>query len=75
MGKEILTFRDIEIEKNKFYHNKAPTFLKDIDIEKVLVCKKNYKYFIGYLYDDNKVKPLHIMLPSAYVRSYDGQTK
>ena len=33
--------------------------------------------FIGYLFDDDKVKPLHIMLPktSAYVKSYDGQTK
>ena len=39
--------------------------------------KKNYKYLIGYLYDDYKIKPLHIMLskPSAYVKSYDGQTK
>ena len=29
------------------------------------------------MYDDHKVKPLHIMLPktSAYVKSYDGQTK
>ena len=35
------------------------------------------KYFTGYLYDNHKVKPLHIMLPktSAYVKSYDGQTK
>ena len=55
----------------------------DVDIEKVLVsnkiyfAEKNYKYFIGYLYHDNKVKPLNIMLPktSAYVKSYDGQTK
>ena len=33
--------------------------------------KKNYKYFIGYLYNDHKVKPLHVMLPktSAYVKS------
>ena len=39
--------------------------------------KKNYKYFIGYLYDNHKVKPLHIMLPKTrtYVKSYDGQTK
>ena len=38
---------------------------------------RNYKYFIGYLYNDHKVKPLHIILPktSAYVKSYDGQTK
>ena len=26
MGKEILTFEDIEIEKNKFYHHKTPIF-------------------------------------------------
>ena len=34
-------------------------------------------YFTGYLYNDHKVKPLHIMHPkkNAYVRSYDGQTK
>ena len=71
------------MRKNKFYCNKTPIFLKDVDIEKVLVSKKtyfeekNYKYFIGYLYNDHKFKPLHIMLPktSAYEKSYDGQTK
>ena len=26
MGKEILTFEDIEIEKNKFYHHETPIF-------------------------------------------------
>ena len=54
-------------------------FLKNVDIGKVLVSskissgEKIYKYFIGYLYDDYKVKPLHIMFPktSAYVKSYD----
>ena len=49
----------------------------DVDIEKVLVSNKNYKYYIGYLYNGNKVKSLDIMLPKtiAYVKSYDGQTK
>ena len=37
MGKEILTFKDIEIEKNKFYRNKAFFKKKDVDVEKVLV--------------------------------------
>ena len=43
-------------------------FRKDVDIEKALVSnkisfrEKKYKYFIGYLYNDHKVKPLHIML-------------
>ena len=40
MGNEILTFGDIEIEKNKFYRHKSPIFLKDVDIEKVLVSNK-----------------------------------
>ena len=37
--------------------------------------KKTYKYFIGYLYNNHKVMPLHIMLPkkSDYVKSYDGE--
>ena len=39
MGKEILTFGNIDI-KNKFYHHKTPIFLGNIDIEKVLVCNK-----------------------------------
>ena len=37
MGKEILPFGDIEIEKKKLYHCKIPIFLKDVDMEKVLV--------------------------------------
>ena len=34
-------------------------------------------YFIGYLYNGNKVKPLNIVLPktSVYVKSYGGLTK
>ena len=40
IGKEILAFRHIEIEKNKFYRHKSLTFLKDVDIEKLLVSKR-----------------------------------
>ena len=46
MGKEVLTFGDIEIEK------KTPILLGDVDIKKVLVSnkisfgEKNYKYFL-----------------------------
>ena len=51
MSKEILSFEDIETEKKKKknYCNKTPIFLKDVDIEKVLVSnkisfsEKNYK--------------------------------
>ena len=39
--------------------------------------KKNYKYLIGYLYNDHKVTQLHMILPktSGYVKIYDEQTK
>ena len=68
MGKEILMFEDIEIEKNKCYRHETAICLKDVDIEKVLVSnkisfsEKNCKYLIGYLHNGNKVKTLHIML-------------
>ena len=68
IGKEILSFGEIEIKRNKFYRNKTS---KDVDTEKVLVSnkvyfgEKIYKYFIGYLYNDHEVKPLHIIVPET----------
>ena len=70
----------LKLKKINFYRHKSPIFKKDVDTEKVLVSnkissgKKNYKYFIGYLYNDHKVNLLHIMLPktSAYAKSCDG---
>ena len=70
-------------KKKKNYHHKTPILLNNVYIKQVLVSnkisfdEKNYKYFIGSFYNDNKVKPLHIMLPkrSTYVKSYDEQTK
>ena len=55
MRKEILIWKKI-----KSYCHKSPAFLQDIDIEKVLSSEissgeKNYKYFIGYLYNDHKI--------------------
>ena len=83
MGKEILTFGDTEIEKRKFTALRLLFFKKNVDIKKALVSnkisfgEKNYKYFIGYLYNDHKVKPLHIMIlkTSVYLKSYYRQTK
>ena len=73
----------LKLKKINFTVIRLIILLKDVDIEKVIVPnkiplgEKNYKYFIGYFYDDHKVKPLHLMLPktSAYVKSFDGQTK
>ena len=72
-----------KLKKKKFYHHKSPIFKRYVDIEKVLVSNKIfcgeriYRYFNGSLYNDHKVKPFHIMVSetSAYVKSFDGQTK
>ena len=44
---------------------------------KISSIEKNYKNFIGYLYNDHKVKPQHVifLITSGYVKSYDWQTK
>ena len=46
--------------------------MRDFDIDKVLVSKRisfgerNYKYFIGYLYNNHKVQPLQIKQEAAF---------
>ena len=40
LGKEMLMFGNIEIEKSKFYCNKTPVPSTDVDIEKVLVSNR-----------------------------------
>ena len=83
MDKGIKTFGNTGIEKQKFPHYKNPIFLKNVNIDNILVSsktssrQKNYGYFIGYLDDNSKIKPLHLMLSetNAYVNSYDVETK
>ena len=40
MGKEILSFGNIEIEKHKFYQYKSPIFVEDVDTNNVLLSNK-----------------------------------
>ena len=41
MSKKILTFNDIEIEKNKVYHSKI---LRNVDIKNVLLSNKLFSH-------------------------------
>ena len=75
LGTEIVAFGYIEVEKSKFHRYKNTIFFEWYDIlvsNKISFTEK--KYAIGYL-DENKVKPLTIILPktNAYIRSYDDQ--
>ena len=81
VSKEVIAFGNIEIGKREFHHCKNLILSEDVDIDKMLISsmvsssEKNYKYFFGYIDDDFKIKPLHIMPPnmSTYVKSYNGE--
>ena len=40
MGKKVITFDEIEIEKYKFHRYKSSIFLEDVEIDNVLVSNK-----------------------------------
>ena len=79
-GKNII-FNDKKIRKSTFYKNKTINSIEDIDINNILVSKKepydaknSLKYFIGYNDNDNDViRPLYIRLPkmTGYARKFD----
>ena len=78
-GKSI-NFDDKKINKSNFYKNKKLFDLNDIDVNKILVSKKesygtksSLKYFIGYN-DGDVIRPLCIILPQmiGYVQHFDS---
>ena len=48
MGKEIITFGDIEVEKHKFYHCKNLILLEDIKIQVQCDFFRRKKFEIFY---------------------------
>ena len=68
-----------KIKKNIFYKNKVINNIEDIDVNNVLVTKKepygnknSFKYFIGYN-DNDIVRPICIRLPqmTGYARKFN----
>ena len=77
-GKNI-NFRDKKIKKSDFYKNKKLNKIDDIDVNNILVSKKDpyrtknlLKYFIGYN-DNYIIRPLYILLPqmTGYAGKFD----
>ena len=69
-----------KINKSNFYKNKKLFNIHDLDVDKILVSKKesydtknSLKYFIGYN-DDDVLRPLCIKLPQiiGYVKNFDS---
>ena len=77
-GKNI-NFDDKKIKRSSFYKNKKINNIEDIDVNNILVSKKepcstknSHKYFIGYNDNDN-IRPLCIRLPqmTGYARKFN----
>ena len=79
MSRKNINFNDKKIKKSIFYKNKAINNIEEIDVNNILVSKKesygnknSFKYFIGYN-DNDIIRPLCIRLPqtTGYARKYD----
>ena len=80
-GKNI-SFDDKKIKKSEFYKNIKVNSIDDIDVNKILVSKKepygtknSFTYFIGYN-DNDVIRPLRVKLPqmTGYARIFDENT-
>ena len=79
MSGKSLIFDDKKINKSNFNENKKLFNLHDLDVNKILISKKesygtknSLKYFIGYN-DDDAIRSLCIKLPQmiGYVKHFD----
>ena len=83
MSKQTLKFNDIEMSKKDFYASKQAIPLNLVNINNIVLSyriKRNndsYKYFIGYLHDDDVIRPLCIILPqmSGYIKYFENGGK
>ena len=80
MSGKSTNFDDKKINRSSFYKNIKLFSLNDIDVNKILVSKKesygtknSLKYFIGYN-DGDVIRPLCILLPQmiGYVKHFDS---
>ena len=79
MSGENINFDDKKIQKSDFYKNKKSFKIDDIDVNKILISKKEpsgrkdaLKYFIGYN-DNDIIRPLCLRLPQmiGYAKKFD----
>ena len=79
MSGNSINFDNKKIKKSDFYNNKKIFNIDDIDVNKILVSKKeqygkhnSFKYFIGYN-DNNVIRPLYLFLSqtTGYINKFD----
>ena len=83
MREQTIKFGDIVVNKKEFHASKQAIALNSVKTGKILVSYKfqhsddGLKYFIGYLHDDDVIRPLCIILPqmSGYIKYFDNGGK
>ena len=79
MSRSRINFNDEKIKKSDFYKNKKIFNIDNIDVNKILVSKKetygkynSFKYFIGYS-DNGVIRPLYLLLSqmTSYINKFD----
>ena len=75
-----INFDSKNIKKSNFYNKNKKMFnIDDIDVNKILVCKKeqygkynSFKYFIGYN-DDDIIRPLYLFISqtTGYINKFE----
>ena len=79
MSGNSINFNNKKIKKSDFYKNKKIFNIDNIDVNKILVSKKetygkynSFKYFIGYN-DNDVIRPLYLWLSqmTGYINKFD----
>ena len=82
MNKNNINFNNNKIKKSNFCKNKKIFDINDIDVNKILVSKKekygkhnSFKHFIGYN-DSDIIKPLYLEVTQMidYINKFDKNT-
>ena len=82
MSGKNLNFDDKKIKESKLYKNKKVFLIDDVDVNKILVSKKEpydsknaFKYFIGHN-DSDVIRPLCVRLPQMtdYATKFNENT-
>ena len=67
MSEQTLKFADIVVNKREFHVSKQVIALNLVNTNKIIVSDKfkhsddSFKYFMGYLHDDDVIRPLCII--------------
>ena len=79
MSRSSINFNNEKIKKSDLYKNKKIFNIDNIDVNKILVSKKetygkskSFKYFIGYN-DNDVIRPIYLFLSqtTGYVNKFD----